>query len=179
MNIYDISKVAGVSIASVSRVINGAENVSEKTRKKVLDVTHQYRYTPNANARGLGRGSMKSIGITCSDPTDMYLASAINFLETELRSQGYNSILCCTGFELENKKASFELLNSRQDDAFVLDFYFAHKDDDVKTLVHAVMTNTEFWGQELTEIAGFEEATVQNLTLIREQGAKAAYASVL
>ena len=66
-----------------------------------------------------------------------------------------------------------------QDDAFVLDFYFAHKDDDVKALVHAVMTNTEFWGQDLTEIAGFEEATVQNLTLIREQGAKAAYASVL
>ena len=66
-----------------------------------------------------------------------------------------------------------------QDDAFVLDFYFAHKDDDVKTLVHAVMTNTEFWGQDLTKIAGFEEATVQNLTLIRAQGAKAAYASVL
>ncbi len=120
MNIYDISKVAGVSIASVSRVINGAENVSEKTRKKVLDVIEQYGYTPNAYARGLGRGSMKTIGIMCSDPTDMYLASAINFLETELRSQGYNSILCCTGFELENKKASFELLKSRQVDAFVL-----------------------------------------------------------
>lgn len=120
MNIYDISKVAGVSIASVSRVINGAENVSEKTRKKVLDVIDQYGYTPNAYARGLGRGSMKTIGIMCSDPTDMYLASAINFLETELRSQGYNSILCCTGFELENKKASFELLKSRQVDAFVL-----------------------------------------------------------
>ena len=120
MNIYDISKVAGVSIASVSRVINGAENVSEKTRKKVLDVIDQYGYTPNAYARGLGRGSMKTIGIMCSDPTDMYLASAINFLETELRSQGYNSILCCTGFELENKKASFELLKSRQVDAFIL-----------------------------------------------------------
>ncbi len=120
MNIYDISKVAGVSIASVSRVINGAENVSEKTRKKVLAVIDQYGYTPNAYARGLGRGSMKTIGIMCSDPTDMYLASAINFLETELRSQGYNSILCCTGFELENKKASFELLKSRQVDAFVL-----------------------------------------------------------
>ena len=67
MNIYDISKVAGVSIASVSRVINGAENVSEKTRKKVLDVIDQYGYTPNAYARGLGRGSMKTIGIMCSD----------------------------------------------------------------------------------------------------------------
>lgn len=120
MNIYDISKVAGVSIASVSRVINGAENVSEKTRKKVLDVIDQYGYTPNAYARGLGRGSMKTIGIMCSDSTDIYLASAINYLETELRSHGYNSILCCTGYDLENKKASFELLKSRQVDAFIL-----------------------------------------------------------
>ncbi|HBP24946.1 MAG TPA: LacI family transcriptional regulator [Oribacterium sp.] len=120
MNIYDISKVAGVSIASVSRVINGAENVSEKTRRKVLDVIDQYGYTPNAYARGLGRGSMKTIGLMCSDPTDIYLASAINYLETELRSQGYNSILCCTGDRLDNKKASFELLKSRQVDAFIL-----------------------------------------------------------
>ena len=66
-----------------------------------------------------------------------------------------------------------------QDDKEVLDFYEAHKDDDVKTLVHAVMTNEEFWGQDLTKILDFEEVTVKNLTLIREQGAKAAYASVL
>lgn len=66
-----------------------------------------------------------------------------------------------------------------QDDAFVLDFYYAHKDDDVKTLVHAVMTNEEFWGQDLTKVLDFEEVTVKNVTMIREQGAKAAYASVL
>ena len=46
-------------------------------------------------------------------------------------------------------------------------------------LVHAVMTNEQMWGQDLTAVEGFEEATVKNLTLIREQGAKAAYASVL
>ena len=100
MTIYDISKKAGVSIATVSRVLNGSSNVSEKTKQKVLNVIEQCGYTPNAFARGLGLNTMKTIGIMCSDPTDMYLASAINFLETELRSQGYNSILCCTGFEL-------------------------------------------------------------------------------
>lgn len=120
MNIYDISKAAGVSIASVSRVINGAENVSEKTRQKVLAIIDQYGYTPNAYARGLGRGSMKTIGIMCSDSSDIYLANAIYFLETELRQNGYNSILCCSGYDLENKKASFDLLKSRQVDAVIM-----------------------------------------------------------
>lgn len=120
MNIYDISKAAGVSIASVSRVINGADNVSEKTRKKVMDIIDEYGYTPNAYARGLGRGSMKTIGIMCSDSSDIYLANAIYYLETDLRKNGYNSILCCTGYDLETKKASFELLKSRQVDAFIL-----------------------------------------------------------
>ncbi len=120
MNIYDISKAAGVSIASVSRVINGADNVSEKTRKKVMDIIDEYGYTPNAYARGLGRGSMKTIGIMCSDSSDIYLANAIYYLETDLRRNGYNSILCCTGYDLETKKASFELLKSRQVDAFIL-----------------------------------------------------------
>ena len=66
-----------------------------------------------------------------------------------------------------------------QDDASVLDFYWAHKDADVKTLVHDVMTNEEFWGQDLTKVPGFEEATVKNLELIRKEGALAAYKSVL
>ena len=61
------------------------------------------------------------------------------------------------------------------DDRYVLEFYNAHKDDDIPTLVHAVMTNEQMWGQDLTKVAGFEEATVKNLTLIREQGAMAAY----
>ena len=65
------------------------------------------------------------------------------------------------------------------DDRWVLEFYNAHKDDDIPTLVHAVMTNEQMWGQDLTKVPGFEEATVKNLTLIREQGALAAYKSCL
>ena len=65
------------------------------------------------------------------------------------------------------------------DDRWVLEFYNEHKNDDVPTLVHAVMTNEQMWGQDLTRVPGFEEATVKNLTMIREQGALAAYASCL
>ena len=65
------------------------------------------------------------------------------------------------------------------DDRWVLEFYNEHKNDDVPTLVHAVMTNGQMWGQDLTKVPGFEEATVKNLTNIRENGALAAYASCL
>ena len=65
------------------------------------------------------------------------------------------------------------------DDRWVLEFYNEHKNDDVPTLVHAVMTNEKMWGRDLTQVPGFEAATVKNLTLIREQGALAAYKSCL
>ena len=65
------------------------------------------------------------------------------------------------------------------DDRWALEFYYAHKDDSVEDLVHAVMTNEQMWGQDLTQIPGFEAATVANLKKIRTEGALAAYASCL
>ena len=85
MNIYDISKQAGVSIATVSRVLNGSSSVKPKTRKKVLDVIEKCGYTPNAFARGLGLDSMNSIGILCADCSDIYLAKAVYYIEGNLR----------------------------------------------------------------------------------------------
>lgn len=120
MTIYDISEKAGVSIATVSRVLNGSSNVSEKTRKRVLDVINQYEYTPNAFARGLGLNTMKTIGIMCADSSDLYLAKAIYFIEQKLRSNGYDSILCCTGYSLESKMSSMNLLITKKVDGIIL-----------------------------------------------------------
>ena len=65
------------------------------------------------------------------------------------------------------------------DDRWVLEFYYAHRDDSAAALVHAVMTSEKMWGQDLTLIAGFEQATVQTLELIREKGAAAAFQACL
>ena len=67
INIYDIAKLSGVSIATVSRVVNGSPRVSEKTKQKVLAVMKENDYTPNVFARGLGLDSMKTVGIICPD----------------------------------------------------------------------------------------------------------------
>ena len=61
------------------------------------------------------------------------------------------------------------------DDRWVLEFYYGHRNDSIADLVHAVMTNEKMWGQDLTQIAGFESAVIQNLTAIRTEGALKAY----
>ena len=139
MTIYDISEKAGVSIATVSRVLNGSSNVSEKTKKKVLDVINQYEYTPNAFARGLGLNTMKTIGIMCADSSDLYLAKAIYYIEQKLRANGYDSILCCTGYELKTKMASMNLLITKKVDGIILvgSNFIYEKDTDNKYIVDA------------------------------------------
>ena len=120
MNIYDVSKKAGVSIATVSRVLNGNKNVSDKTKERVLSVMEELGYTPNVFARGLGLNTMHTIGILCSDSSDAFLANAVYYLEQALRKNGYESFLCCTGYELENKKNYLRLLQSKRVDAVIL-----------------------------------------------------------
>lgn len=120
MNIYDVSKKAGVSIATVSRVLNGNNNVSEKTRQRVLSVMDELGYTPNVFARGLGLNTMKTIGIMCTDSSDVYLANAVYYLEQELRANDYDSILCCTGTKNATKKKYMELLISKRVDGIIL-----------------------------------------------------------
>lgn len=120
MTIYDISEKAGVSIATVSRVLNGACNVSAQTRQKVLSVIEACGYTPNAFARGLGLNSMNTIGILCADSSDLYQANAVYHIERELRQNNYNCILCCTGYGLEDKQKYLNLLVNKKVDSVIL-----------------------------------------------------------
>lgn len=120
MNIYDIAKIAGVSIATVSRVVNGSPNVSEKTKQKVLSVIEKSNYTPNVFARGLGLDSMKTIGILCPDISDSYMAGAVSILEKGLHDHGYDCILGCSGDEKKSKEYHTELLLSKRIDALIM-----------------------------------------------------------
>ncbi len=120
MTIYDVSEKAGVSIATVSRVLNGSSNVSEKTRAKVLAVMNECDYTPNAFARGLGLNTMQTIGILCADSSDVYLAKAVYYIEQSLRQNGYDSLLCCTGYNPAIKKKYLNLLISKKVDSVIL-----------------------------------------------------------
>ncbi len=120
MNIYDISRRAGVSIATVSRVLNNSPHVSEATRKKVLAVIEGCGYVPNAFARGLGLNSMQTIGLLCPNASDSYLAQALAYLERSFRAHGYDCLLSCTDKEISARMQGVELLKTRHVDGMVL-----------------------------------------------------------
>ena len=120
MNIYDISKRAGVSIATVSRVLNNSPHVSQTTRDRVMKVIEDSGYVPNAFARGLGLNSIQTIGLLCPNASDPYLAQALAFLERAFRSQGYDCLLTCTGKGPAARREGVEKLITRHVDGMVL-----------------------------------------------------------
>ena len=120
MNIYDISEKSGVSIATVSRVLNNNPHVSPKTREKVLAVMRSCGYVPNAFARGLGLNTMKTVGLLCPNAADAYLAQALAYLEQAFRPHGYNCLLSCTGKDLDSRQKSVEEMKNRHVDGMVL-----------------------------------------------------------
>lgn len=120
ITIYDISQKAGVSTATVSRVLNGGGNVSPATRKKVTDIIEEYGYIPNAYARGMGLRSLKTIGLLCADSSDLYTAKAIYLLQQELQLNGYECLLCCTGFNQDVRQDYLHLILSKKVDSIIL-----------------------------------------------------------
>lgn len=120
MTIYDISKKAGVSIATVSRVLNNSDSVRPSTRKKVMDIIEASGYTPNAFARGLGLNTMHAVGLLCADCSDMFLAKAVYYVERQLRTNGYECILCCSGYEHADKVEALSILIKKHVDSIIL-----------------------------------------------------------
>ena len=100
----------------------------------------------------------------------MSLAAYIAFYSNDIQERTADGLIC---------KRPAGNTYKIQDDAWALDFYFAHKDDTAAELVHAVLTNTQMWDQDLTRIEGLEAAVLADLELIRTQGAEAAYKSCL
>lgn len=119
MNIYDIAKEAGVSISTVSRVLNNGRT-SEKIRQKVQLVLDKYNYRPNAIARGLVTKTMKTIGVLIVDIRVNHYANTAYVIEQEFRERGYNVLLCNTGGSMKNNKKYIDMLSERQVDGLIL-----------------------------------------------------------
>lgn len=135
MNIYDIAELAGVSIATVSRVVNDSPMVSEKTKAKVRKVMQENDYTPNVFARGLGLNSMKTIGLICPDVSDAYMAKAVAFLESDLRAYGYDCMLYCSGNDYEDRQIAVNTILQKRIDALVLiGSIYSQTDDNSETV---------------------------------------------
>lgn len=158
MNIYDIARKAGVSTATVSRVINGGKSVSEETRQRVSAIMLEAGYAPNVFARGLMVNSMKTIGVMTIDVRDLYYARSIHSIENEARKLGYNVVLCNTGQDIAEKKKYLKLLlHKRVDGIILIGSVFKEKSDnqhiiDASVKVPIVMINGYLEGKNIYSI---------------------------
>ncbi|MCL1095770.1 LacI family DNA-binding transcriptional regulator [Shewanella kaireitica] len=118
--IYDVSVLAGVSLATVSRVMNKNAKVSEKTLKKVQDAMDQLGYRPNAIAQSLASNRSNSVGILVSELHGPFYGSMLSGIEAELRGSQKHAIIAAGHSEEDTEKEGIEFLISRRCDALIL-----------------------------------------------------------
>ncbi len=91
--IKDVAAEAGVSVATVSRVLNGHPSVSQEARTRVLAAVEALGYRPNAVARSLRTAQTRTLGLVISDVLNPYFTELARFVEEEARALGYSVII--------------------------------------------------------------------------------------
>ncbi|GAX08712.1 catabolite control protein A [Secundilactobacillus silagincola] len=109
VTIYDVAREADVSMATVSRVVNGNPNVKPATRKKVLDVIERLDYRPNAVARGLASKKTTTVGVIIPDVTNIYFSALARGIDDIAMMYKYNIILTNSD---ENGRKEVQVLNT-------------------------------------------------------------------
>ncbi|GMX66664.1 LacI family DNA-binding transcriptional regulator [Paenibacillus elgii] len=93
VKIKDVARMAGVSVTSVSRVLNKGEHVSEKLEKKVRQAIEQLNYSPSLIAKSLKRNKTNLIGVIIPDITSSFQATILSNIEETLGRRGYNLLV--------------------------------------------------------------------------------------
>lgn len=119
VSIYDVANTAGVSIATVSRVLNNNPNVSEKTREKVLHVLKTLNYQPSSIARAMVNKKMLTIGILTVDIRSHNYSVAAYSMERNLAQMGYSAIICNTFGSTEDNINSIRMLLDKGVSGFI------------------------------------------------------------
>lgn len=107
VGLKDIAKQAGVSVSTVSNVINGRKNVGEKTRKRVLEICDELGYQPNLVGRNLKTGPTNTIVFNFSDFERTFYLKILNGINDYLTSNGFDLIVCTANSSKEFMNASF------------------------------------------------------------------------
>jgi LacI family transcriptional regulator len=118
--IYEVSELAGVSLATVSRVINDKGRVSEKTRQKVLAAMRQLDYRPNTIAQSLASSRSNCVGVLVSELHGPFFGAMLTAIEHSLRSAGKFVIFAAGHSDKASEREGIRFLVSRNCDALIL-----------------------------------------------------------
>lgn len=118
-SIKDVAKEAGVSIATVSRVLNDIDVVNEDTKKKVVDAIKKLGYRPNIVARSLKTQRTKTIGILLPDISNQFYPEIVRGAEDVSNIYDYNIILCNSDLDIEKEKEYLRVLKEKMVDGVI------------------------------------------------------------
>lgn len=93
MTIKDIARISGVSVSTVSRVLNNHPDVSEAAKDKVLAVVKEYNYIPNTSARELGKSSSDNIGVVVRGMSNPFYTNIITAIGDRIEKSGYTMVM--------------------------------------------------------------------------------------
>jgi LacI family transcriptional regulator len=130
ISMKEIAKEAGVSQATVSRVINGNNRVNPDIRQRVLNVIRKNDYQPNIIAKSLVSNTSKLIGVIVTDIANPFFVDIIKAVEEETSRLGYSIILCNSDMDPTKEKKYINMLKSYNVDGILL----APCDDDAEYL---------------------------------------------
>lgn len=116
----DVAREAGLTVSTVSRVLNNRGYISEKTRKNVYRVMEELNYQPNEVARSLSKQVTNTIGVIVPHIVHPYFAKLISFLEAQASKQGYKILLCNSRADTEREWEYLEMCRSNRVAGIVL-----------------------------------------------------------
>lgn len=122
VTIYEVAKAAGVSLATVSRVINNQSNVTQETRRKVEDTIARLGYKPNALAQGLATNRTTNIGIIIPDVNYVHISNLLSGMIDIGKIYGYQTTLFVTRHsDQDSKDLISKIIASHVDGAVIFD----------------------------------------------------------
>jgi len=118
--LVDIAKHLGISVYTVSRVVNGKDRVSQDTREKVLKAIKEFDYTPNEIARSLRSKTSMTIGLIVPDISNEFFALVSKGAEAVAKNHGYLIMLCNSDYDEKMEKEYLNMLIQKQVDGIVI-----------------------------------------------------------
>ncbi|MDF7631301.1 LacI family DNA-binding transcriptional regulator [Erwiniaceae bacterium L1_55_4] len=119
MSIQKIAKLAGVSVATVSRVLNNSDTVKDKNRDKVLEAIKASNYQPNLLARQLRTARSSMVLVLVSDISNPFCAEIVKGIEEQAEQNGYRILLCNSGSDINRSRSSLQLLAGKMVDGVI------------------------------------------------------------
>jgi LacI family transcriptional regulator len=118
--LHDVAAAAGVSIKTVSRVVNDAANVSPEVRERVERAVDQLHYVPNTLARSLKAGQGDTIGVVIDTIADPFFASLTSAVEERALVHGLGTVFGSTGFDPARERAQVQRMAMQRVRALIL-----------------------------------------------------------